>query len=336
VTRDRDLRILLSETAFTAWHAAVLDVCPGAICVRLQVDGELLVDGNPVASADARAEVAWFTAEMFFVPLGRTFFTICLDSDSLRWFQSPGAGVDHPVFARLMDRGVRLTASHANSLAIAEYVLGSVLRFYQRPEDWARAQAERAWRHHQFREIWGTTWLIVGLGAIGTAVATRARSFGAHVIGVRRHPRGDEPVDALLPPAQLVDAVGLADVVVLAAPATTETHHLVDARFLAQMREGSVLVNIARGSLVDEGALLAALDRGRPAKAVLDVFATEPLPAASPLWNHPRVVITPHSSAGGLGRHARNAELFVENLGRYLDGQRLLYEVSPDEVPAAP
>ena len=181
--------------------------------------------------------------------------------------------------------------------------------------------------------MFGTTWLVVGLGAIGTAVATRAAVFGARVVGVRRHPTGEEPVDALLAPTDPLDAVPTADVVVLAAPATAATERLVDARFLAAMRPGSVLVNVARGSLVDEAALLAALDRGVPKAAILDVFATEPLPADSPFWEHPRVVATPHSSSGGAGRHDRAAALFVENLGRYRRGEPLLHEVDPGDVP---
>jgi phosphoglycerate dehydrogenase-like enzyme len=127
----------------------------------------------------------------------------------------------------------------------------------------------------------------------------------------------------------LLDELPRCDVVVLAAPATPETTAFVDDQFLAAMAPHSVLVNVARGALVDEAALLTALDRGRPAAAILDVFATEPLPADSPFWEHPRVVLTPHSSAGGLARHGRVADLFVENLERYRNGQPLLHEVRP-------
>jgi phosphoglycerate dehydrogenase-like enzyme len=120
-----------------------------------------------------------------------------------------------------------------------------------------------------------------------------------------------------------------ADVLVVAAPAVESTHHLIDAGVLAAMRSGSVLINVARGSLVDEAALLAALDRGRPAHAVLDVAATEPLPAENPLWDHPAVTITAHSAGGGLGRDRRAAEVFAGNLGRFLGGEELRHEVAP-------
>jgi phosphoglycerate dehydrogenase-like enzyme len=130
-----------------------------------------------------------------------------------------------------------------------------------------------------------------------------------------------------------MEAVPRADVIVLAAPGTPQTRHLVNDELLAAMRTGSVLVNVGRGSLVDEDALLRALDTGVPEAAILDVFATEPLPDDHPLWDHPRVVVTPHSSAGGLGRHDRAVELFVNNLSRYVRGEALLHEADPADLP---
>jgi phosphoglycerate dehydrogenase-like enzyme len=129
-------------------------------------------------------------------------------------------------------------------------------------------------------------------------------------------------------PEQLLALLGRCDVVVPAAPATQQTRGLADANFFAAMKRGSILVNVARGALIDEEAVIASLNEGHLGAAILDVFATEPLPAESPLWDHPQVVVTPHSSAGGLGRHARLAELFVENFARYCAGRPLLHEVS--------
>jgi len=169
----------------------------------------------------------------------------------------------------------------------------------------------------------------VGVGAIGGAVAERARAFGTTVLGVRCSPDGTEPVDELHPPEALPDLLPRADVVVLSLPATADTTGLVDDAFLAAMRPDAVLVNVARGAIVDEAALLRALDAGRPDFAVLDVVGTEPLPADSPLWAHEKVVVTPHSSSGGDGRFARGADLFAENLRRYTAGEPLLHEVRP-------
>jgi phosphoglycerate dehydrogenase-like enzyme len=168
---------------------------------------------------------------------------------------------------------------------------------------------------------------VIGLGAIGSAVAERARAFGCTVIGVRRNPAGTEPVDEMIAPDRLTAALPRADVVVLTLPATEQTRNLVDDDFLGAMRADAVLVNVARGSVVDEAALLRALDAGRPDFAVLDVVGEEPLPPDSPLWSHSKIVITPHTSSGGHGRFARGADLFAENLRRYRAGEPLLHEV---------
>ena len=274
-------------------------------------------------------DVAWATGDIYLDrDLARHFFGAVLSSETLRWMQVSNAGVDHPVFAELVRKGVLLTTSHVTGAPIAEYVLRAVLDHFQRAGEWRASITERRWEQHEFREVAGSTWLIVGLGAIGAAVARRAKAFDATVLGVRRTPRGDEPVDELV----TLDAVDRADVVVLATPATPVTVGMVDDAFLARMRPGSVLVNVGRGSLVDEAALVRALDRGIPEAALLDVTAIEPLPEDSPLWSHPSVVLTPHSSALGHGRHARAADVFVDNLRSYLRGEPLTYVVSPDEL----
>ncbi|HVF33646.1 MAG TPA: D-2-hydroxyacid dehydrogenase [Acidimicrobiales bacterium] len=324
------MRVLLTATA----SARFGDRLPPDVEPVVMTGDGTLADGT--AWEDANVEVAWPTADLFEpeAPV-RPFFAFLLQSSTLRWIQSPAAGVDAPVFAQLVRKGIRLTTSHVTDIPISEYVLRAVLDHYQRPQDWAASSAERAWRRHDFREVHGTTWLVVGLGSIGAATAVRARAFGATVIGVRRAPTGAEPVDRMIGPAAVLDHVGRADVVVLAAPSTPETARLVDAAFLAAMKPGSLLVNVARGALVDEAALLAALDAATSIEAaVLDVTATEPLPPDSPLWDHPRITITPHDAAGGLGRFGRAADLFVENLRRYrTDGaEPLLHEVTAADL----
>ena len=230
------------------------------------------------------------------------------------------------MFQELIGRGIRLSTTHATNVPIAEYVIGAVLRLYQQPEQWAASAAQREWRHTDFPEIWGTTWMVIGVGHIGVEIATRARAFDARVIGVRRTPRGDEPVDRMITPAEMLAVLPEVDVVVVAAPATGETQHLVNAEFLAAMRESALLINVARGALVDEVALVAALDAGRPAHAVLDVTEIEPLPAESPLWAHPKITVTPHTSGGGEGRFRRAADVFAANLARYVRGDPLVDE----------
>jgi 4-hydroxymandelate oxidase len=334
------MQILVNEHAGELLHDRIGRLGDDIELVRLTVDGRILVEGREQARADVQPTVAFGTAHVLTDGSGPVWLALLDELASLRWLQSPAAG--HLAFYdALLARGVRITGAHVNAIPIAEYVVGAVLANAQRVDAWAHARAERAWQPHQFAEVAGTTWLIVGVGAIGSAVATRAAAFGAHVVGARRHPTGTEPVQEMVDPAELRGVLGRCDVVVLAAPATPDTNGLVDEGFLAAMKPGSVLVNIARGALIDEAALLASLDRGHLGRAILDVFATEPLPQDSPFWEHPGVVLTPHSSAGGTGRHARVADLFVENLARFRSDRPLLHEVGhPDQIsspePGAP
>ena len=236
----------MTEQAFQRFGGRVEASAIPARLIRVQADGRLVVDGEDRGLDTVAPEVAWLTAEAFYDGVVVPFFATVAAAPSIRWVHSPAAGVDLPFYAGLGERGVRLTTSHVNAIPIAEYVLGVVLAHYQQLARWRDAQAEHRWAHHEFREVHASTWLVVGLGAIGTAVSTRAAAFGARVIGVRRRPVGDEPVAELVAPDRLLGAVPDADVVVLAAPATPATRHLVDDTFLHAMRPGSVLVNVAR------------------------------------------------------------------------------------------
>lgn len=328
------MRILLTAAAAAGARDTISDAVPAAELAEMQDDGTLLVGGEKVEWADANVEVAWTSFDLFAAGPVRPFFGFLTRSTSLRWLQLSNAGVDHPVFADLFRRGLRLTTSHVTDVPIAEYVIRSVLEHYQRPDLWRAAQQARSWDRHDFREVFGTTWLVVGVGAIGSATARRAKALGARVVGVRRSPRGDEPVDTMVSPAEMQEALADADVVVIAAPATSATQHLVDATFLDAMKDGSMIVNIARGSMLDEAALVEALDReGGIEAAVLDVTETEPLPPDSPLWTHPAITVTPHNAAGGAGRGRRATELFCENLRRYRAGLPLLHEVTEADLP---
>lgn len=320
---------LLSKLAHERHHDRFEDL-------RRLVDVELVLlgaDGSLTDSAatpvtDPDVEVAFLSSDLFFGDQLERFFALLEASPELRWVQSAAAGTDIPGFAELMARGVRICNAHVTSVPIAEFVLRAVLDHFQDAGAWREAQARREWAHHDFREIDGSTWCIVGLGSIGTEVARRARAFGAHVTGVRRTPRGDEPADTVVTPDGVFDLIPHADVVVVAAPSTADTAHLVDASFLEALQPHAVLVNVARGGLVDEAALVAALDAGRPEVAILDVFDTEPLPGDSPLWDHPRVVVTPHTSGAGRRRWDRAAALFCDNLVRLVSLEPLVHEIA--------
>lgn len=329
--------IFLTASALDAHREVLEEAAPdGVRWLCLQGDGALQVDGSGevLDIRTATPEVAWLTTDLVQGGPMRPFFGLVSRSSSLRWLQSSAAGFDAPIFAELVRRGVRLTSSHIAGPPIADFVLRAALDHLQDADAWRGEAAAHRWTPHEFVEMGSTRWLIVGLGTIGAEIALRARACGAHVTGVRRSPTGDEPVDAMARPDEVPGLLPESDVVVLATPATARTSDLVDDEFLAHMRPTALLVNIGRGALVDEDALRRALDAGRPARAVLDVTSTEPLPADDPLWDHPRVVITPHSSALGDGRHARAAATMADNLRRYAAGDPLRHEVTADDLDA--
>jgi phosphoglycerate dehydrogenase-like enzyme len=324
------VRLLISAVANEHFGARIAAVDPSIERVVMGTDGTIRdLDGTPV-DPDRPIDVAWGSADIFIEGgPARPFLAFVREASSLRWFQSPAAGLDHPMFGEVMARGTRLTTTHVQSVAIAEFVLRAVLDHFHDAPAWWAGHEQRSWDRRPFREVYGTTWLIIGLGAIGRDVARRASAFGVHLIGMRRHPTGTEPVHEMVLPGDL-DAVGRADVIVLAAPATAETRRLVDDLFLAATKPGALLVNVARGALVDEAALVAALDRGQLGGAVLDVTEREPLPPDDPLWGHPRVLVSPHTSAHGDGTFLRAGEVFIANLERYLAGAPLENEVQPE------
>jgi phosphoglycerate dehydrogenase-like enzyme len=295
-------------------------------------EGKVKLNGAEVAGEEAKPEIAWFSGDLYLQKAAGPFVQAMLASPDLKWFHSAAAGFDHPMFSRVADKGARFTTSHGQAVGMADYVLAGVLDHFQRGPERRAAQARKEWKGFNFRELKDTTWLVIGFGAIGQGVGARARAFGAKVIGVRRNHAADPAADVIVPLAGLHTHLPEADVVVLCVPLNAETRQLADEAFFADMKAGSVLVNVGRGGLVDEAALLAALDDGVPAHAVLDVFETEPLPAESPLWDHPRVSVTAHHS-GVTGRQDdRNRDLFLDNLARYLGGRPLLHEIDPRDV----
>ena len=305
--------------------AARLQAFPGLDIAAM--DDESAVHGADGAGIDRRSvnpAAAYASSGLYTRGPVRAFFGVLRHAGTLRWLQSGGAGYDAAIFPVLAQGGAVICNSNAAGPAVADHVLAGVIEAFH-PIARRRAQQRgRQWSRLEFREISDTRWLVIGMGHIGRAVAQRARGFDAHVTGVRRSPAGDEPADAMITPADLARALGQADVVVLTAPLTDETRGMVDADFPDAMKAGSVLVNVARGGLVDEAALLAALDRGRPAHAVLDVFEEEPLPAWSRFWSHPRVSMSAHCAGASSGTVRRNDELFLDNLHRFLAGKPLL------------
>ena len=245
----------------------------------------------------------------------------------LRWIQGIGAGIEQFAAAGVTrDRVIVTNGSGVSSGSMAEWVVGRLLQVWKRFRDADDAQRTHAFTRTYGRTFAGSTIGIVGLGSIGRAVAERVRALGCRVLGLRRSARPgaqSEHADALYAPEQLHEMLGACDAVVVAAPATPETRHLIDARALAAMPRHAVLVNVARGSLVDEGAVAEALREGVIAAAVLDVFDPEPLAPESPLWDLPGVYVSAHSSVS-VDRFMDDVfELVLDNLGRYLADEPL-------------
>ena len=329
------MQILLPERTYRRVASELAAIAPKASFVLLHDDGVFTCDGDVIDPMEAPIEIAWSSRDLYILEEQaaiRAFMVAVLKSQSVRWLHSGGAGLDHPVFGMISKKGVRLTNSDSGAIAMAEYVLGCVLDVYQPNATRHQLQNDRQWKASPFREVAGTTWLIVGLGAIGREVAVRATAFGASVIGMRRNPRGDEPVAEMIAPDQLIATLPRADVVVLCATLNDSTRLLVNAEFLLALKSQAVLVNVARGGMLDELALLASLESGRPAVAILDVFETEPLPEDSGLWRHPSVRMTAHCSASGSGTSHRSDAGFLSNLERYVAGEALNMEVGPSEI----
>jgi len=329
------MRLLIYETSFRRLEGAIAGLGPAIDCVLMDDKGAITLEGRPIAIEDAGIEAAWANGDVWMSPVAREFSIAILKSPGLKWLQSGAAGFDHPIFGQLVQRGVRLATSHGQAVGMADYVLWGVLDHFQHGPGRRAAQSAGEWTRARSRELDGSRWLVIGFGAIGQGVGRRARAFGAQVTGVRRNPAPHPDADLIAGDADISRLLPEADVVVLSLPLTPETRHLVDAAFLGRMKPRSVLVNVGRGGLVDEAALLAALDQGVPEHAVLDVFETEPLPKESRFWGHPRVTLTPHASGISEGWAARNDTVFLDNLGRYLAGQPLLSEADPKDVLAA-
>jgi phosphoglycerate dehydrogenase-like enzyme len=291
--------------------------------IELQDDGTLHLNDQVVTAEQYPINATWLSPDLIGSKTVRHFVQQVTSASALEWMQTITAGLDAPFFKQVFDQGTRLTNSDAQAPAIAEYVVAAVLTHYQKFTERAALQAQAKWQATHFREIYESRWLIVGFGNIGQRVGEIAKGFHADVTGVKRAVSEMPHCDRIITYADMNSHLPQADVVVLACALTDDTRELFNAETLALMKPDAVLVNIARGGVVDEPALIEALDQGQIDHAVLDVFAKEPLPENSPLWQHPRVTLTPHSSNRGAGTVGRGQLLFQENLTAYLAEKRL-------------
>ncbi len=263
----------------------------------------------------------------------------------LRWIHSSGAGVDAVLFPELIASDVILTNSRGvYDRAIAEYVLSLMLAFAKDVWTTADSQRRHEWRHRETELLQGRRLLVIGAGGIGRAIARLARAAGMVVEAAARIGRSDPEFGRITGVADLGGILGDADYVVIAAPLTPETRGLFTAAAFERMKPTARLINIGRGPIVDEAALLDALRRRRIAGAALDVFMHEPLPKDHPFWDLPGLIVSPHMCGDFIGWPGAVADVFVENYLRWRRGEPLLnvvdkslgYVASPDLPPANP
>jgi phosphoglycerate dehydrogenase-like enzyme len=247
---------------------------------------------------------------------------------NVRWIQATSAGIGQ--FVKRMGYADKTgwtfcTASGTHARPLAEFALMSMLMFAKNYEYLQSEKAKQHWARYCGYELESKTLAVIGLGKIGQETARLAKAFGMRVVGNRRRPTdGPMPnVDHLYGPDELDALLSEADYLVLATPHTPETEGLIGAEQFARMPDGAVLINLARGQVVDQAAMVAALQSGKLRGAALDVFEVEPLPEGDPLWTMPNVIISPHSASTADSENAKIAALFIDNLQRYLRGESL-------------
>jgi phosphoglycerate dehydrogenase-like enzyme len=277
-----------------------------------------------------RPVVCWSTSEDFAAGVGEVRYLLALNpprghwarATELRLIQVLGAGVDGILPAPdLPERVVVANQRGMSAEPMAEFGLSLVLALLKQLPGFVDAQRQRAWRRALPRRAAGSTLAILGMGAIGTALAERAAALGMRVVATQRRPKAHPAVARVAPPEETDALLAEADVAVLLLPLTAATRGWFSRERLARMKPGSYLVNLARGGIVDEGALVDALRDGPLAGAAFDVFAEEPLPPESPLWEAPGLWITPHMAGGFPEILDETARRFAENVGRLERGE---------------
>lgn len=326
MTTMQPLRILMSPEAArrTAQGLAALLGGKPYVLARIGEDADVAFVSRDVTGLSTKHAV---------LPETQHFHDALRGAPSLRWVHAHSSGADRPVYGELLARGVAVTTSSgANAGVVVQTALAGMLMLARRFPQLMAAQRRRSWEPLMGsglpRDLAGQTVVIVGWGPIGRGLGSLLAALGLHVIAVRSSDGAAAP-----PAAETVSYENIgqvlprADWLVLACPLSERTRGLIDAEALARLPAGAHLVNVARGEVVDEAALIDALRRGALAGAYLDVFAQEPLPPASPLWELPGVIVTPHAAGHSDGNESRVAAIFLDNLRRWTRGEPLMNQM---------
>jgi phosphoglycerate dehydrogenase-like enzyme len=325
------LKLLLSAFALRTWGARIEAAAPGLAIVT--AEAALAADGpSDIDIAFMTREVTGKSSKDNPTPELRGFETVLRKSPKLRWLQIHPAGAERPIYRELRGRGVKVTtASGATAVTVAHSTLGAVIALNRRFPLLADAQRRHAWEprlgERSPRDLKGQTAVIVGMGPIGRNIAMLLKVLGMEVVGVRRTAEAVEPCDRTIAYERLHDALPSADWLVLCCPVSPVTRGIANEAAFSAMPTGSHFVNVSRGEIAVEKDVIAALQSGRLAGAYLDVFEREPLDPASPLWDMPNVIVSPHTASHSLGQNEAIFDIFLDNLARFRAGQKLRNDV---------
>ncbi len=327
------LKLLLSAHARDTWGSRILAAVPhGTLSF-------ITAEEAGASEAPCPADIAFMTREVTGssskgnpTPELRNFGKVLRASPNLKWLQIHPAGAELPIYRELRERGVKVTtASGATAVTVAHTALGALIAINRRFPLLADAQRRHAWEprlgSNSPRDLKGQTAVVVGLGPIGQNLAPLLKMLGMRVIGVRREATHVPPCDHTVAYGDLASVLPEADVLILCCPASPLTRGLANAERLGAMPRGSLLVNVARGVVAVEADVIAALVSGQLAGAYLDVFEREPLDPASPLWDLPNVLISPHTASHSLGQNEAVFDIFLDNLARWREARELRNDV---------
>ncbi len=327
------MKLLLSAFARQTWGDRIA-AAPDGAAIDFVTAEQALADAGP-----CDAEIAFMTREVTGksskdnpTPELSGFETVLRKAPRLRWLQIHPAGAERPIYRELRARGVKVTtASGATAVTVAHSTLGALIALNRRFPLLADAQRRHAWEprlgERSPRDLKGQVAVIVGLGPIGRTIAMLLKTLGLSTVGVRRTAEPVSSCDRVVPYERLAEVLPTADWLILCCPASPRTRGLANRAAFAAMPGGSHFINVARGEVAVEADVIAALQSGHLAGAYLDVFEREPLDPASPLWDLPNVILSPHTASHSLGQNEAIFDIFLDNLARFRAGQKLRNDV---------
>jgi phosphoglycerate dehydrogenase-like enzyme len=327
------MKLLLSAFARRTWGARIEAAVPNGSLSFLTAEQALAADGP------SDADIAFMTREVTGksssgnpTPELQGFDAVVRKSPKLKWLQIHPAGAERPIYRELRARGVKVTtASGATAVTVSHSVLGALIALNRRFPLLADAQRRHVWEprlgERSPRDLKGQCAVIVGMGPIGRNIARLLKVLDMRSIGVRRSAEAVSECDRTVAYGELMSVLPQADVLILCCPASPVTRGIANAAVFAALPQGALFINVSRGEIAIEKDVIAALQSGQLAGAYLDVFEREPLDPASPLWDLPNVLISPHTASHSLGQNEAIFDIFLDNLARFRSGQKLRNDV---------